>query len=92
MRARTGGTKCSLSPSIHPPLLPALKTSHHREQLPSLLSFFLLLMKSSQSLSQLCLSVSARRGEKGVSLERKRDSMCLSEWRWRVSVWLVNPV
>lgn len=86
----------SIHPSIRPPLPPALKTSHHRKQLPSLFFCFffffpLPLMKSSQSLvSAVCLC--CRGGEAEVAIERKIDSMCLSEWRWRVSVWLVNPV
>lgn len=55
------------------------------------LFFPLPLMKSSQSLvSAVCLC--CRGGEAEVAIERKIDSMCLSEWRWRVSVWLVNPV
>ena len=40
------------------------------------------------SAARLC----CRGGEAEVAIERKIDSMCLSEWRWRVSVWLVNPV
>lgn len=102
------GRNTVFPPSIHPfsrPLPPALKTSHHRNQLPSLFLFYfsplffpLLLMKSSQSLSQLCVCVGESRPERGEAeggfffFEKKRDSMCLSEWRWRVSVWLVNPV
>lgn len=60
--------------SIHPsrpPLPPALKTSHHRKQLPSLF-FFLLLMKSSQSLSQLCVCVGEAQRERGSDREEKR--------------------
>lgn len=59
--------------------------------------FFKLLMKSSQNLPQprLCEADGEdrerdKRGEGAI--ERKKDSMCLCEWRWRVSVWLVNPV
>lgn len=74
----------SIHPSILPPLLPALKTSHHRDQLPSL--FCCWWNPLSACLSCVCLA------EKGAALRRKRDSMCLTEWRWRVSVWLVNPV
>lgn len=43
-----------------------------------------------------CVSVRLRwwnrKKKKGGGAAKKRDSMCLSEWRWRVSVWLVNPV
>ncbi len=58
----------SIHPSIRPLLPPALKTSQHRKQLPSL--FFKLLMKSSQSLSQLLVKRGDR--ERFSDREEKR--------------------
>ena len=87
--ARTGGTKCSLYPSIHSPTAAACTQDFSPSQAITLTFFLTADEILTESVSALC----CRGGErKGVAMEKKRDSMCLSEWRWRVSVWLVNPV
>lgn len=52
------------------------------------------ILAESPSRLRFCASVLAKQGGGGEGRQAagKRDSMCLSEWRWRVSVWLVNPV
>lgn len=51
-------------------------------------------LAAAETLTERGRAVSAlvERREKRVAIERKSNIMCLSEWRWRVSVWLVNPV
>lgn len=61
---------------------------------PQAITLTLFYFAADETLAEQGIAVSAlvERREKRVAIERKSNIMCLSEWRWRVSVWLVNPV